>query len=157
MKGLPDFFQYGEKKLRSTELSKVMQSVTRLGILLPPKIEKKEKRPGRKTTEMDNISGPNVQYGLTTLDRDLKQVLSSGETLVFIHSLLGESLLQRLMTYIKLVALYVMEINRFNKEKAWDICKSVFPVVEKNSSFQSDFETVATGLSKRDLNEMANK
>jgi hypothetical protein len=47
-----------------------------------------------------------------------------------------------------------MEINQFNKEKAWDICRSVFPVVEKSSSFQSDFEKVRTGSDK---NEMANK
>jgi hypothetical protein len=104
MKRLPDFFQYGKRKLRSPELSKIMQSLTRLGILEPPKIEKTEKKRGPKTIETEDISGPNKRYGPTTLKRDLNQVLSNSDALGLIHSLLQESnLLQQLMTDIKLV------------------------------------------------------
>jgi hypothetical protein len=74
----------------------------------------------------------------TTFDKNLRTVLANPKTLDMIYSLSVESkLLHQLLKHVRWVALRVILLNKFNREKAWNICKSVFPLTEQE--FELDF------------------
>ena len=138
--------------LENSEISNVMESITRIGITKSPVYENSWASPGRKPVGFQKIPGPNRIYHLTTFDKNLKSVLANPETLDMIYSLSVESnLLHQLLKHVRWVAFHTILLNKFNREKAWSVCKSVFPLTEQE--FELDFAKVQSF----DEKELANK
>lgn len=90
----------------------------------------------RSSKKNDKPSGVDSRYQTTQFYNNIRKLLNKSSALDLVHHLLLESgMLYMYTKYWKLVYLYIMKINH-DKDKAWNICKSVFPV----SSAKTDFD-----------------
>ena len=145
--------------VRTTELSTVMKSLTKTSLLESPIGSKKEwKSRGKATAEKENLSGPNLLYNQTKFELKLKILLRDTKFISKVHLLLLHSLLlYQFLVYVKLVAYWVMRDNQQDRQRAWNICKSVFPLTERYSNFEKDFEKITTVHDKNELEPIASK
>jgi hypothetical protein len=143
--------------VRTSELSNIMKSLTKTSILeRPVKDAKKWKSRGKAATKNQNLPGPNMSYKQTEFEVKLKALLGDAKLITKVHLLLLDShLLYQLLVYIKLVAYWVMRNNQQDRGRAWSICKSVFPLNKRESSFERDFEKVTAIQDKNELETLA--
>jgi hypothetical protein len=148
---MPEFI----KELRTEELSSVFDSLDRLGISESSNELHNTKKSGRKSVrdfKTEKLPGPKKSHKITELDNDIKKVLDNEKAINRIYILLLYSaLIFRLMRHGKLISLYIMKINKYNKEKAFKACKSVFAIDYRQREFEEDFKFVSSISSSKYL------
>jgi hypothetical protein len=123
------------KNIEAGDLRRVLQSLERTNVVVTKAKDFEDNR-RRSSKKKDKPSGVNSPYQTTQFYNNMKKLLTKPNALDLVHHLLLESgMLYRYSKYMKLVYLYVIKINH-NRDKAWNICKSVFP----RSSTVTDFD-----------------
>jgi hypothetical protein len=121
------------KNIQAGDLRRVLQSLERTNVAVSKDFEDNRRRSSKKK---DKPSGVNSPYQTTQFHNNLKKLLTNPNALDLVHHILLESgMLYGYIKYMKLVYFYVIKINH-NRDKAWNICKSVFPL----SSTETDFD-----------------
>ncbi|TLX83215.1 MAG: hypothetical protein E6L04_08970 [Thaumarchaeota archaeon] len=141
---MPEFI----RGMRSEQLSLLFASLNRLGISEPSNEKYNNNKPGRKIVhdlKTEHLPGPRNSHKITELDNDIKKVLANKKAINHIYMLLLYSgLIFRFIRHGKSITLYAMKINKFNKDKAFRVCKSVFPIESRQRTFEEDFKLVSS-------------
>lgn len=124
------------KNIQAGDLRRVLQSLERTNVVVSKAYKDFEDNRRGSSKKKDKPSGVNSPYQTAQFYNNMKKLLTKSNALDLVHHLLLESgMLYRYSKYMKLVYLYVIKINH-NRDKAWNICKSVFPL----SSTETDFD-----------------
>jgi hypothetical protein len=149
------------KGMRSETISAVKGSLYRLGTIEPSNELQVTKRPGKQSSrdfKTERLPGPKKLHKTTDLDNDIKKVLNNEKAINRIYMLLLYStLIFRLVKHGKLISLYAMKINKFNSEKAFRVCKSVFPVESRQETFDEDFKLVSSVYNSKNFKDVLEK
>jgi hypothetical protein len=126
------------KNIQAGDLRRVLQSLRRTDVIVS-EVDNDEmvafQDNRRLLKKNDKPSGVDSLYQTSQFYNNMKNLLTNSSVLDLIHHLLLESgMLYKYLKYCKLVYLYIIKINH-NKDKAWSICKSVFPVLSTEAEF----------------------
>jgi hypothetical protein len=128
------------KNIQAGDLRRILKSLRRTNVIASQvdkdhivALEDNRRRPSMKN---DKPSGVDSPYQTTQFYNKMKKLLTKSSALDLVHHLLLESgMLYRYSKCMELIYLYVIKINH-DRDKAWNICKSVFP----KSSTETDFD-----------------
>ena len=96
----------------------------------------------RSPKKNDKPSGVDSHYQTSQFYNNIKKLLTKSSALDLVHYLLLESgMLYRYSDYIQLVYLYIIKIN-YDRDKAWNICKSVFPALSTKIDFDKLYKQI---------------
>jgi hypothetical protein len=131
------------KNIQSSDLTRILDFFVDVNILerVSQKSSAKKKRlPGHPFKYNDTnvrLSGPDSRYRPSRFYYNLIHVLHKPEVLTWIHTLMLESgLLYKYRKEIQLFIYDTMRSRKYDRESAWKVCKSTFPL---SSGEQTDF------------------
>jgi hypothetical protein len=140
------------KDIHRSDLSRAVRHHDRIGRTAPAE-NPKNKRGHPKTYEPEKLSGPKKYRKESNIEIFMNVLLSRENVAKLIYrSLQQKGLLFELEKWANLYKFHVM--RNYDKEAAWKICKSVFPITDIGTKFNEEYFKIRK-IEKRELEKLA--
>jgi hypothetical protein len=147
------------RNIQSADLTDILKSLVRITLLREIDKDNIKGKRGRLPKNNTKYSGSESYYQATDYYYNLKNVLKKRKAINFIYTLLLKSgLLYKYRIYIALYILHIIKNKKYDKDTAWNICKSVFPLTTKEKSdFENYYEDMQRIYDDKQLKKLAER
>jgi len=146
------------KNIQAGDMRRILMSLRRTNVIVS-KVDKDEiagVENTRRRSSKDSYKPPGVKspYQIAQFYSNMEKLLTKSNAIDLIHHLLLESgMLYKYIKHTQLTFLYIVKLNH-DKDKAWNICKSIFPMLSTESDFDRVYSQTHSADNFRDSRKM---